>query len=118
MSDQTPDPVRYAREAAEAVRQINHLTLFDSGGLDRPRDVYDAVRALAEAVERLPQALGQLARAANSLGDLRDDRGPHYDTGVTLDDVTRLLVDSDATRLGKQLRSAAEQLSHLGSSDA
>ena len=118
MADQTPEPVRHARAAADAVQELNRATIWNSGGLDQPADVYDTVRALADMTGRLPQTLEQLARVANSHRGLVDDRGPEWHPGAVLDVVTAQLVHSDAERLGRQLRTAAEHLSHLGTRDA
>ena len=52
-------PAELARQAAEAVRALNHATL--TGGYVTPSDV-DAVVAVLEALaQRLPQALRQAA---------------------------------------------------------
>lgn len=60
------DPVAVAELAAEAVRALNHLTLAPpSPGTPGWEDVTDLYRVLAEVcilTERLPQAIGQLAR--------------------------------------------------------
>lgn len=60
------DPGAAAGLAAEAVRALNHLTLAPpSTGTPGWEDVTDLYRVLTEVrvlAERLPQALGQLAR--------------------------------------------------------
>jgi hypothetical protein len=45
---------------AEAVRELNHLTLWAE--LSGPADVYDALGALGTGAERLPQSCEQLGR--------------------------------------------------------
>lgn len=53
------DPVDHANTASEAIRQLNHATLTDSGTV---ADVYGILGALSELAGRLPQALTQAAR--------------------------------------------------------
>lgn len=63
-----------ARQAAEAIRELNHLT-YDPGGLSVP-DAYTVIAELATMAYRLDQLLGQLAanlNARNDAGGLRLD---------------------------------------------
>jgi hypothetical protein len=113
MSDQTPEPVVHAHMAAAAVRRINHLTTDGDGGLTHPAHLADVLLELADAVGRLPQAFGQLARIANSHRGLLDDRGPDRNPGTTLDVATHLLTCTAAGLVGAQLRQAAALISHL-----
>lgn len=56
----TGQPARQAEAAAEAVRALNHATLFAGNELTGPADVYDTLGSLAMLAARLPQALSQL----------------------------------------------------------
>lgn len=62
MNPMTEKPAVYdaARQAAEAVRQFNHDSL-NAKEMTAP-EISSAVRAIADLVDRLPQALDQLAR--------------------------------------------------------
>jgi hypothetical protein len=123
MPDLTPEPVVHARTAAEAIRQVNHLTVDGDGGLTHPADLADLLTALADLAGRLPQALGQLARIAGRFGgrdDLLDDRGGWHDTETTCE-VVGLLLAAEAIPTGNlaaDLRSAAADLNHLKVRDA
>jgi hypothetical protein len=56
-------PGAAAETAAEAIRELNHLTIFlDLGGYTHPADVADVLAQLTVAVQRMPQALDQAAR--------------------------------------------------------
>ena len=117
MADDTPEPVLHARAAAEAIRQINHLTIHGDGELDDPHRLADVLSALAQAAERLPQALHQLARVAGRLGerdDLYDDRNSWRDAATTCG-LVKLNLQSAAVvgTLADDLRNAAADLNHL-----
>ena len=56
----TTSPARWAEDAAEAIRALNHATLPGAGGLTEPADVYAVLGSLATLTSRLPQALSQL----------------------------------------------------------
>lgn len=60
-------PTECARLGADAVRQLNHHTIWpnDDRGYRYPCDVYDTLGALSELVARLPQALDQMAGYLN-----------------------------------------------------
>jgi hypothetical protein len=60
MSIEKRDVYDAAREAAEALRQFNHDSL-NAKAMSAP-EISSAVRAIADLVDRLPQALDQLAR--------------------------------------------------------
>lgn len=75
-----PTPARYADDAAEAIRALNHATLRPGTGLDweYPGDAYDVVGHLVAMAERLPQALGQISALVECLattGHIRSDKG-------------------------------------------
>lgn len=113
-----PKPVVHARAASEAIRQINHLTIGDNGGLDLPSELSDVVSALAQMAERLPQALGQLARITRQMANdpnLYDDQGELASYRALL--ASGLLADNSAPSLADDLRRAADHLSHLGVRD-
>ena len=117
MADVDPAPVLHARAAAEAIRAINHLTVFGDGGLDDPRHLSDVLSALAQAAERLPQALRQLARITGRLGerdDLYADRGAWRDPATTCE-LVELDLQSAAVvgTLADDLKTAAADLNHL-----
>jgi hypothetical protein len=76
-SDSRPcrTPAQLADEAAEAIRSLNHATLFPGAGYEYASDVYDAIGSLRVLAERLPQALTQAAKwlaTAESHGWLQD----------------------------------------------
>ena len=97
-----PHSWEYTREVAaafaEAVRVLNHATLFtDSAGLAYPSDVYHVLGLLADGVDRLPQLLQQLSRflaAEHKAGRLGEDPdGPHHaDAAAAVADVGRHLA--------------------------
>lgn len=119
-----PLPVVHALAASEAIRQINHLTIAGNGGLVWPSDLYACVGALAEMVQRLPQALeqlGRLIREAAGREGLYDDRGGDEVARMTAV-LAALLIDDAvplqlAGQIGINLASAANRLSHLGVRD-
>jgi hypothetical protein len=59
MPSTASDPYNVATAAAEGVRQLNHLTL--NGPVLSAPEISSIVRALMDLVDRLPQALDQLA---------------------------------------------------------
>jgi len=72
-------PTTTARAAAEAIRELNHLTL-NAPSMSAP-EISSAVSALADLVDRLPQAFEQLAHHLEKqlqAGAVRmeDDRDP------------------------------------------
>lgn len=79
----TPTTPREAADAAaEAVRTLNHAT-FGGTGYEYPGDVYDVVGALATALMRLPQAIGQAGKwleAEHGAGRVGHDRGQQFTT--------------------------------------
>ncbi|MFG2986204.1 hypothetical protein ACGFYQ_33970 [Streptomyces sp. NPDC048258] len=63
--------------AAEAIRDLNHLTRSAREGFEYPADAYSTVANLAAMAARLPQALDQLAAFIKGLeesGRLRSDK--------------------------------------------
>ncbi|MFE3492852.1 hypothetical protein ACFXOS_07050 [Streptomyces sp. NPDC059175] len=73
MSLTTADPMQLARDAAQAVREFNHLTLprtNQTPALPYPGDTYDAISALKTLAQRLPQAIEQIGTALDVLTTL------------------------------------------------
>jgi hypothetical protein len=72
-----PQAAALARQAAEAVRSLNHAAL-GPGGLRQPADVYDVLGELSLAASRMPFLLAQVGRwlaAALDAGQLGSDDG-------------------------------------------
>jgi ABC-type transporter Mla subunit MlaD len=108
--------VAQARAAAEAVRNINHLTPV-VGGYAWPADV-DAVVAWLEALaERLPQTLQQAAGwldAAERAGRLRDDKGEAPVVVVAAIDAHLDYARTAAEHLRRALHDAHQLTARLG----
>ncbi|MFE7012141.1 hypothetical protein ACFVAQ_16785 [Streptomyces sp. NPDC057651] len=71
MTTTTADSATLARQAAEAIREFNHLTFPNSPtkpGLTYPGEAYDAIGALKILAQRLPQAMEQIGTALDVLG--------------------------------------------------
>jgi hypothetical protein len=122
-----PETIALALEAAEAIRQINHLTIASDGGFTYPSEFESAIRPLSAAAHRLTQALRQLATIADDLltehPGLYDDRRPRSRgqgqsalAQTTLADALMTLAEAGplAETLGRTLDRAAGCLSHLG----
>ncbi|RLL68396.1 hypothetical protein [Streptomyces sp. Z26] len=106
-------PARWASQAAEAVRAVNHTT---PSGLEFPSDAYDTVAALGEVAERLPQALAQInayLHAQQSAGRLRSDRGAlDLDVELAVEGLTNAARSAQTT--AEHLAVVRAGLSHLG----
>ena len=122
-----PETIALALEAAEAIRQINHLTIASDGGFAYPSEFESTIRPLSAAAYRLTQALRQLVRIADDLlaehAGLYDDRRPHsgsQDQNAlaqhTLACGLAALAEAGplAETLGRTLDRSAGYLSHLG----
>jgi hypothetical protein len=115
------DPGAAADLAAEAVRVLNHLTLAPpSLGTPGWEDVTDLYRVLAEMrvlTERLPQAIGQLARhLERPVGDgYRCDPVATEPLDVLVADAVESLAAARAamTDCGRGLGIAQSVVSHL-----
>ena len=107
----TGDAVRCADTAAEAVRALNHATVFTEGGLSGPADVYDVLGSLAMLAARLPQALSQLQTflaREQTAGRVQLVDGPHTgDPAAAVADVARWLTCAAGS--ADQLQQALEQ---------
>ncbi|MEU6221292.1 hypothetical protein ABZ845_27860 [Streptomyces sp. NPDC047022] len=69
----TTDPAQLVRDAAEAVREFNHLTFprpDQTPALPYPGDAYDAIGALKTVAQRLPQAIEQIGTALDALASV------------------------------------------------
>ncbi|MGW1286131.1 hypothetical protein ACWD4N_21090 [Streptomyces sp. NPDC002586] len=67
------DPAQLARDAAQAVREFNHLTFprpDQTPALPYPGDAYDAIGALKTLAQRLPQAIEQIGTALDVLATI------------------------------------------------
>jgi hypothetical protein len=112
---QMPTPQQAASAASEAVRNLNHATIFGDG-YEWPSDVDATIAALHELVSRLPQALSQASRwlaAAHDAGAVGHDRGADVDEAVS--EIEELLIDAErgAWRLAETLDAAHQETSHL-----
>jgi hypothetical protein len=112
-ADHAQDP---ARAAAEAIRDLNHATIF-GGGYEWPSDVDAMIAALHELAARLPQALGQASQwlaAAHEAGDVGHDLGDHL-ADADVDEIEQLLRDAEsaARRLAEILDAAHQLTAHL-----
>jgi hypothetical protein len=78
MTDDDITPGTVAHGAAEAIRNLNHLTLaVRGGGYMWPADVDSVIASLEILAQRLPQTLTQAEQwlvAAERAGRVRDDR--------------------------------------------
>jgi hypothetical protein len=73
----TASPAALAHQAAEAVRSLNHATIF-GGGYEWPSDVDGVLVELELLARRIPQALYQASRwlaQAEAAGQVGHDRG-------------------------------------------
>ena len=107
------DPAKAARDAAEAIRKLNHASLNQQ--LPAPV-ISSTVQALVQLVDRMPQALEQLGR---QLRQRRAEDAIRMDTGenpavavaeamVALDDAVQHLAD-----VSRSLHLAASPLFHM-----
>ena len=107
----TTSPARWAEEAAEAIRALNHATLPGAGGLTEPADVYAVLGSLATLTSRLPQALSQLLgffQREQAAGRVQIVDGQHTgDPAAALTDLEQTL--SCAASSAEALHHALEQ---------
>ena len=107
-----------AEQAAEATRTLNHLTLAPPAertpGWEDLADVYAIVGQLRLLVERLPQALDQLARALEDAAVVYGTDDGTDPTEVALTASIELFAGrGPATELNRSLQQAHNALSHL-----
>jgi hypothetical protein len=105
-----------AGRAAEAVRELNHLTR-DPGVFTGPAELYRLVGELAVLAGRVPQLLGQLdrwLREEHDAGRVRVDTGT--DPGPIVAAAGADLADARdaAHELAHVLDAAQQHLAHLG----
>lgn len=111
-----PDPSDLARNASNAIRELNHATI-DLASIPYAGEVSRTVLALIELVDRLPQSLDQLAdglRAVEARGGIRLD----HDADVHQEVLAALKGLSDANAalgpVSKALGAASAPLFHMG----
>lgn len=113
MNDRSTHP---ADVAAEAIRDLNHLTLArptpTTPGWEDLSDIYRAVGALSTLVQRLPQALGQVANAVEA-GTYRSDDGSDPDDLRELIAIQLRETGPAIDEVRTRLESAHTMLSHL-----
>jgi len=109
-------PAGAAREAAEAVRALNHATLSGTG-YEWPGEVDDVIGELQILAERLPQALRQAAEwveDAHAAGRVGHDSGADATDAAVAEVLTELgHAERDAAFLATSLRYARAHSSHL-----
>jgi hypothetical protein len=108
-----PRATALARQAAEAVRSLNHAAA-GPGGLRHPADAYDVLGELSLTASRLPYLLTQVGHwltAALDAGQLGSDDGT--DPAGTVGTARAFLADArgSAAALARDLGRAQEQLS-------
>ena len=104
--DEEPKSAQVARDAGEAIRTLNHLTIRDDD-LRYPADVYTVIGALATLEERLPQTLQQLFGFRERQlqdGFIRHDDGT-VAASTAIAAARRALLD-EAVPTAQQLRAA------------
>ncbi|MFB7517214.1 hypothetical protein [Streptomyces sp. NPDC056144] len=113
----SPDPTKAAIATAEAIRKINHASL--NGRLTAPQ-ISATIQGLVAAVDRMPQALEQLAaqlRHRQEQGQIRMDDGS--ESGNAVHAVLAYLADAagDLEALAVSLHNAASPLFHMAHTD-
>jgi hypothetical protein len=108
-----PRATDLARQAAEAVRSLNHAAL-GPGGLRQPADAYDVLGELSLAASRLPYLLTQVGHwlaAALDAGQFGTDDGT--DPAGAVGTARAFLADARGTAaaLARDLGRAQQQLS-------
>jgi hypothetical protein len=110
------DPSKQARDAAEAIRRLNHVTLAPKQPIPAPV-ISTTVQHLEQLLARLPQALHQLSQqlhAAQAAEQIRMDDGTDPATAAT---ETRADLDDTIQALHTATRSldhATSLLFHMG----
>ncbi|MGW3925976.1 hypothetical protein [Streptomyces sp. NPDC005093] len=112
-------PAELAAEAADAVRNLNHATLWGrvDGGWEYPSDAYDVIGELQHMAMRTPQALQQAGKFIDAFADegrLGVDAGGTDVAGMQAD-LSAALEDAiaAAAALTKALTVAHNVASHL-----
>jgi hypothetical protein len=112
--DPTHSPIMFADDAYDAIRAINHSTIWAK--LPAPV-VYDILASLKGVGHLLPQALNQLASGlGRSLDEYvvyeDDDRDPVKSVAEAADHLTRVV--ELAAALGEELERAQCAIAHQG----
>lgn len=114
------EPCDAAEQASRAIRMLNHLTLRPpepgSSGWVGPAAIYRIVAELSLLVERMPQALDQLARHLENMdGALVHDERPDVAANEAVASVVDSLRDAsfECGAVGGELRTALRRLAHL-----
>jgi hypothetical protein len=113
----TPDPAKAARDAAEAIRQLNHATLNQTVAAPA---LSSTTQALCALVDRLPQALEQIGAQLglrHAQDAIRMDTGENparavAETQTELADAVRHLGDA-----ARSLHLAASPLFHMAAKE-
>jgi len=109
----TPQATVLARQAAEAVRSLNHAAL-GPGGLRQPADAYDVLGELSLTASRLPYLLAQVGRwlsAALDAGQLGSDDGTDPAGAIGTARAFLASARGSAASLARDLGRAQQQLS-------
>ncbi|AOY74317.1 hypothetical protein [Paenarthrobacter ureafaciens] len=117
MDDETPEVIRAADDAYEAIRSINHLTITQ---IHPAPTVYSVLGNLKGLGHMLPQACTQLAKSlGRSLDEYDvyedDGRDPIQSVAAATDHLTR--AAQLAAELGAELEKAQSAISHQGYRD-
>lgn len=110
---EVPQATVLARQAAEAVRSLNHAAL-GPGGLRQPADAYDVLGELQLAASRLPYLLAQVGHwlaAALDAGRLGSDDGTDPAGAVGTARAFLAGARGTAAALARDLGCAQQQLS-------
>lgn len=109
------DPAKAARDAAEAIRKLNHATLNDS--VSAPV-ISSIAQALCGLVDRMPQALEQLGwqlKQRQAEGAIRMDTGENPEVAVVEAEVALEDAVQHLAAVSKSLHLAASPLFHMAS---
>ena len=114
MDEETPEVIRAADDAYEAIRTINHLTITQ---VHAAPTVYSVLGNLKGVGHLLPQACTQLARSlGRSLDEYDvyedDNRDPVASVATATDHLTR--AAQLAAELGAELEKAQSAISRQG----
>lgn len=112
----TPEPRAIARKASSAIRELNHATL-DPSSMPYAGEISHTVLALIELVDRLPQALNQLAAGLHAI-EQRDGIRLDHDGDVHAEVQAAVQALQDAREalpaVSKALGEASAPLFHMG----
>lgn len=112
-----PNPALAVRKARDQIEHLNHLTL--DADLTAPQ-ISEAVQALISMVERLPQAVEQLAGALErqgKLGTIRMDNGSDPTESCTEAINALAYAQADLDHTADSLRQAGHALWNMAHKD-